>query len=179
MFDPYSILWVTMVGSRKTPLETLSLMTLIAYKFAIWGYGFRSGGAGGADTASEQGIRKAIAEGVSEHLCEIFYAKDATPEAIEIASRFHRGWHKITKEYVKKLHGRNSFQVLGRGLDNPSIGLICWTPDGCTCHRDRSILTGGTGTAISIADHYEVPVANLHNPAVFQQWRKWANDIRT
>ena len=184
MHNPFSGWWVTMVGSRKTPLETLSLMTAIAYKFVKWGYGFRSGGADGADTASEQGARKAIAEGAPAHLVNIFYAKDATPAAMEIAGTYHPMWNAkrkdgslVVSDYARKLHGRNAFQVLGRNLNNPSIGLICWTPDACECHKERTIRTGGTGTAISIADAYEVPIANLKNPATFQKWRKWANDI--
>jgi len=95
--------------------------------------------------------------------CEIYLAKDATAKAMEIAEKFHPAWNRCSS-YAKKLHARNAFQVLGRNLNKPSSFLICWTPDGCISHKTRSIKTGGTGTAISIADHYNVPVFNLNRP---------------
>ena len=39
----------TLIGSRETPPEILTLMTKFAYKAALQGYKVRSGGAGGAD----------------------------------------------------------------------------------------------------------------------------------
>ena len=40
-------------------------------------------------------------------------------------------------------------------------GRLGWTPDGCITHAERQYATGGTGTAISIASHYDVEVFNL------------------
>jgi len=53
------------------------------------------------------------------------------------------------------------FKFLEKDLSTLSEFLICWTPDGCINHKDRSIKTGGTGTAISIADYYKIPIYNL------------------
>ena len=155
------------VGARKTPNNVLTLMTAIAYKMALCNFTLRSGGALGADTAFEQGAgnRK-----------EIFYANDATPEAIAIAKQFHPAWHKLS-EYPIKLHGRNSFQVLGRYLDTPANVLICWTPDACKTHAQRGWGTGGTGTAISIADAYQVPIVNLAHPEDFNIWETWSKEV--
>lgn len=143
--------YYTGVGSRKTPKKILSLMTEIAITLSSKGYWLRSGGAKGADRAFElgAGFRK-----------EIFLASDATPEAMKIAARFHPAWDRCG-EYARKLHGRNSFQVLGKSLDDPSSFLICWTPDGAVSHSERTVRTGGTGTAISIAEDAGVPVFNL------------------
>ena len=145
--------YYTGVGSRNTPVDILSLMSAISKRLAGLGWTLRSGGAAGADTAFEGGTSRA----------DIFYEEYANMAAMEIASKFHPAWNRCN-EYVRKLHARNAFQVLGFDLDTPSKFLVCWTPDGCISHATRSIQTGGTGTAISIADHYGVKVFNLARP---------------
>ncbi len=161
-------MYYTGVGARKTPLDILNLMTQIAFKLHKLGYWLRSGGADGADTAFERGAL---------HNKRIFYANDTTKEAMDIAAYFHPAWGRCSI-FAKKLHGRNAFQVLGRDLNKPSQLLICWTPDGCITHTGppgigRSSNTGGTGTAISIASHYGVPVHNLARLDCLEQWIKW------
>lgn len=155
------------VGARKTPQDVLNLMSYIAIKLSTCGFILRSGGAKGADTAFEQG---------AGHKKEIFYANDATPEAIAIARQFHPAWNKLS-DYPIKLHGRNSFQVLGRDLNTPANVLICWTPNACKSHATRSYNTGGTGTAISIADAYHVPIVNLAHPEDFKAWDTWVKEV--
>ena len=159
-------MYYTGVGSRSTPQDVLHLMTRIAMKMRDSGYILRSGGAEGADTAFEQGA------GIDK---EIYYANDATPEAEAIAAQFHPAWHKC-KPYVRKLHGRNAFQILGRHLQEPSIYCICWTPDGCTTHMERCYRTGGTGTAISIAEAYQLYIVNLAIPSHRKTWEEWVNN---
>lgn len=156
--------YYTGVGSRKTPQNILQLMTLIATKMASLNYILRSGGAQGADKAFEEGA------GVMK---EIYYANDATTEAIELASKFHPAWGKCSM-YAKKLHGRNSFQVLGLNLKTPSEYCICWTPDGCLSHSTRQYQTGGTGTAISISEYYKVQIVNLALSDHYNHWYQWA-----
>ena len=153
-------MYYTGVGSRKTPPHILTMMGLIAHKLAKEGYILRSGGADGADTAFENSA------GANK---QIFYANQATPAAMDIASKFHPAWHRCGA-YAKKLHGRNSFQVLGPQLNQPSQFLICWTPDGCKSHKTRKYETGGTGTAISIADFYSTFVYNLANMEDYYTW---------
>ena len=141
----------TGVGSRSAPSEILIFMREIAVYLHRLGYTLRSGGADGADSAFEKGAfeRK-----------EIYYASDATPDAMEIARKHHPAWNRCS-EYARRLHARNAFQILGKDLNSPSSFVICWTPDGAYSDRMRSIKTGGTGTAISIASTYGVPVFNL------------------
>jgi hypothetical protein len=55
-------------------------------------------------------------------------------------------------------------QVLGEDLMHPSEFVVCWTPDGCERHEDRGLVTGGTGTAISVASQMGIPVFNVYNP---------------
>lgn len=157
-------MYYTGVGSRETPQNVLVLMKAIAVKMAMLNYTLRSGGAQGADSAFESG---------AGHNKKIYYAKDCTPEAMAISARFHPAWHRCS-EAARKLHGRNAFQVLGETLDVPSSYCICWTRDGCISHSTRNINTGGTGTAISIAEAYQVPIVNLALTPHFEVWSQWA-----
>jgi hypothetical protein len=152
--------YYTGVGSRRTPANILAMMTRLAQAFAHHGYTLRSGGAQGADSAFAAGaLNKA----------DIYLASDCTPESMEIAKRFHPAWDRCSA-FARSLHGRNTLQVLGNDLKTPSEFLICWTPDGCVSHATRSIETGGTGTAISIAEAYGVTVNNLARPEHFAHW---------
>lgn len=86
--------------------------------------------------------------------------------AVNIASSLHGGW-KYMDEFQRSLHTRNVFQVLGASLNRPSEFLLCWTPDGAENTTGRD--TGGTGTAIRIANQYGIPVFNLKNEDVFER----------
>lgn len=143
----------TGVGSRQTPADICKLMTKIASRLEKKNYTLRSGGAVGADSAFEKGVEK---------LKEIYFANDATEEAMKIASSFHPAWHRC-KDYVRKLHARNVFQVLGKDLKTPSDFLICWTPEGSG--------SGGTGQAIRIATHYQIPIYDMGIPEVERKLR--------
>ena len=154
--------YYTGVGSRKTPTNILKIMEAVARKLASEGWVLRSGGALGADRAFEKGSSQK----------EIFYAQDANFESKSVAKKFHPAWDRLS-EYVKKLHARNAFQVLGRDLKSPSGFLLCWTPDGAISHNERTIKTGGTGTAISIASANNIPVFNLHRKDHLERVAKW------
>ena len=158
----------TGIGSRKTPDGIMTLMGKIATKLAEQGVTLRSGGAVGADLAFEYACNKA------HGMKEIYLAYQATDEAMEIASRFHPEWD-LCSSYVRRLHGRNVFQIMGLDLKTPAQCVICWTPDGCFNHEQRSIHTGGTGTAISVACHFKVPVFNLEHLPHRKQWIDWLN----
>lgn len=119
------------------------------------------------------------------NLKEIYLKSDATPESMAMAGKFHPVWNAkkkdgspVVSDFAKRLHGRNPFQVLGRNLATPSEFLICWTPDGCTKHSERRFETGGTGTAISIASVYNIPVHNLQNEATCILWTKYVEDCK-
>lgn len=155
----------TGVGSREVPPEILTLMNRFAQMEQSFGNILRSGGAKGSDSAFEAG---------AGNLKEIYYANQANEAAMEIAKYFHPAWHKCSN-YARRLHGRNAFQVLGMDLNTPSKFLICWTPDGCKSHATRNYTTGGTGTAISIAEAHGVPIVNLYNYDDYQHVLNYVN----
>ena len=132
------------IGARKTPPEILKQLTSYAENFSQQNYILRSGGAMGADRAFEMGC--------DDDKKEIFRPQDATQRAIEIASNYHPNWEACNR-YVKKLHGRNAMILLGKHLNVPVEFVMCWTPEGK--------VTGGTGMALAIAEHYNIPVINL------------------
>lgn len=126
----------------------------------------RSGAAPGADQAFEAGIKNARYK-------EIFIPWDGfegkTPmhagvwsldgfndmliDAAESIARLHHPrWDRLTQG-GRRLQTRNSFQVLGRNLNEPSLFVVCWTPGGSG--------SGGTGQAIRVANRYGIPVFDL------------------
>lgn len=132
------------IGSRKTPPDILDIMTKLANKLSL-GYVLRSGGATGADSAFERG---------SNGIKEVFYAKDATEEAIKLSSKYHPNWEACS-DYARKLHGRNSMILLGEDLVTPVKFVVCWT--------EGSKIKGGTGQALRIAEDFQIPIYNLAN----------------
>lgn len=143
--------YYTGIGARSTPRDVCLLMNRLAQYLERRDWTLRSGGAEGADLAFEEPILR---------LKQIFYANQATDEAMDLAARYHPKWQSLDK-YARRLHGRNVFQVLGPDLQTPSRFVVCWTRDGAVSGHERSHNTGGTGTAISIAGAHDIPVFNL------------------
>lgn len=162
----------TGIGARATPQAILDLMRQTAEALAAKGYTLRSGHAHGADSAFEAG-----AAGQSEIYLPSAGWRNSTSDlhpggtlaqtwaaAEAIAARHHPAWPRL-KPFVRALHTRNVYQVMGRDLQTPSRFLICWTADGEA--------TGGTGQAIRIAETAGIAVINLqrenHRAHVRQQ----------
>lgn len=168
------------IGSRQTPSEILALMEEIAKKLAEKGLVLRSGGAEGADRAFERGVdywHTFLRANEGPIPKEIFYARDIDDGgqpamlAINMAKKYHPVWDRLNP-FVRKLHARNAFQIMGKDMKSPALFVICWTRDGCIHHTNRTIYTGGTGTAISIASMNGIPVFNLANEAHLKRIRK-------
>jgi len=171
---------ITGVGAWKSPLPVLVKMSHIGLWIAQNGHTLRTGGARGADQAFANGYFSYRYANPAH--CEIYvpwasfesrarppnahvYVKDSL-YAQNMAARYHPDWGTL-KEGGRKRHGRNCHQLLGQDLTIPipSDVLICWTPDGCSSHCERTRRTGGTGTAISIATEVaKCPVINLNIP---------------
>ena len=168
--------WCTGVGSRETPAHILELMYKLSSKVSSRGWGIRTGNARGADEAFRSGAGNKL---------QVFSPGQETFETTAIAKCLYPNqqiWSKweAKNSFAIPLHGRNPLQVFGPNMDEPSLGFICWTKDGCVHHNTRTLDTGGTGTAISIATIYAeartgrtVPVTNLNNPVSYAKWNDW------
>ena len=143
------------IGSRETPESVLGIFKNIATYLANRGFILRSGGAKGSDSAFEYGCDKVNGlkeiylpwkgfEGSNSNLIV-----EEGEKAYEIAKKFHPYWHNLSQG-ARKLQARNSHQVLGEDLNTPSKFIICWTKNGSG--------SGGTGQAVRIAKHYNIPV---------------------
>ena len=151
------------IGGRDTPRNICQDMTNIAIILDNMGFILRSGGAVGADSAFECGTkRKEIylpfdgfngrwADGEDYLLINDVRAKN-------IAKTFHPFWNTMGAK-SRQFHTRNVHQIFGKDLDQGreyySKFVICWTKDGKA--------SGGTGQAMRIADHYDIPIYNLYN----------------
>lgn len=127
--------YYTGIGSRETPPEILELMAKIAYKLAQQGWHGRSGSAGGADLAFEQGFMEAVQDGTSRggftgylpwngfnghtDIDQYHAVRGNCKTAAIIAERTHPAWDRCSRG-AKALHTRNVYQVLGDDLKTPS-----------------------------------------------------------
>ena len=166
----------TGIGSRLISETMISMMTFIAKCLAEHSYTLRSGAADGADSAFEAGaIKKEIYlpwKGFNKHSSHYYVLNE---KALQIASQNHPVWSKLTPA-AQKLHGRNVYQVLGYDLDLPSDFVICWTKDGCESYIRRTYLTGGTGTALSIASKNNIPIFNLSNADCYERLQNFLRE---
>lgn len=147
-------LFYTGVGSRNCPIEVKPLILEFADILNKCGFTLRSGGAEGADSFFEEraGLSKEI------YLPWKNFNKNTSPyyevsaEAIAMGMKFHPHGSTLT-EPVKKIMGRNCYQVLGLDLATPSEFLVVWTEGG--------LKRGGTSLAMSVAEAYNIPIYNL------------------
>lgn len=146
--------YYTGVGNRKIPDDIRELMHDIAASLAGDGWHLRTGDADGSDEAFRRGAIEIGGGGLT-----VLGPEHSTPEAEAIAAKFHWAWDRCSAK-ARNYHGRNVMQVLP-SLDLPSKFVICYAWDGCKTHAQRTKKTGGTGTVISVADHYGIPLYNL------------------
>lgn len=167
------------VGSRSTPKDVCERMRRIAARLEALGWILRSGAADGADTAFESGVSDRYAA----HLAEVYLPwrgfsgrqpishTDPTSaqleSALKMAETLHPAWSRLGTG-PRKLHARNCFQILGLDLDRPVKVVICWTADGAQTEKETNSKTGGTRTAIVLADRHGIPVINLKRPEAMQ-----------
>lgn len=161
----------TGIGSRNTPSNILRIMADVAELMADEKYVLRSGGANGADLCFEQSCDILHGDkdiflpwkGFNNSKSDKFLAEyDNIPdEAKQIAKDAYGPRWDVISSNIKRFMIRNVYQVLNEDLKSPSDFVVCWTPDGCEKHEDRTKNTGGTGQAISIASLNNIPVFNL------------------
>jgi hypothetical protein len=137
-------------------------MIIIAKQLAESGWLFRSGHADGADLAFEMGC--IMGDGLKEIFLpwkgfnkapqnhRDYIVVRPTLELHDFSASFHPNWTACSQA-AKLLHMRNGWQMLGPEGDRPTDMVVCWTPNG-----ERS---GGTGQALRIAEHFNIPVFDL------------------
>ena len=177
---PLSLIYAG-VGSRDTPEDILKKMEELAENFARRGFLLRSGAAEGADSAFEGGCD--LANGPKE-IWLPWNGYEGRPRSkllptadmMKIAARIHPAWSNLSQG-AQKLHARNVGQVLGANCDVPADFVVCWTKDGCEQVSPAYSKTGGTRTAIALANEYQVPVYNLRNELSLQRIYEHLNRI--
>lgn len=152
------------IGSRQTDGTTITEMVSIAEQLSP-NWILRSGHAGGADLAFERGAM--LGGGTKEIFIPWFGFNNAprdhadyirpraTQELADFTASFHPAWNRCSAE-AKLLHMRNSCQILGLYGETPVDMVICWTPNGSR--------TGGTGQALRVAEHFNIPIFDLGLP---------------
>ena len=166
----------TGIGSRATPEEVLHFMIHIGEVLSSENdYILRSGGAPGADQAFEMGgdsINQEIYipwpgfEGYDEMEDHVVNVQVLTnyDRAQEIAAQMHPAWDRCSRG-ARALHTRNVYQILGWTLDRPSDFVLFWAP----VDKNGNI-TGGTATAVRLAQENDILTYNLNDPMVREDW---------
>ena len=152
--------------NTQEPVE--NVMTWLAGKLEDLGYTLNSGGAKGADSAFEQGIKNPAHK-------NIFRPSDATEETRAIAQALHPA-HDRLKGHALDLYARNTNQIFGSSLDKTVDFVVCYTKDGCESHLTRSKESGGTGQAIEMATRKGAPVFNMKNADWFLRLKQFLKE---
>lgn len=166
------------IGSRKTPTAMMQVMTSTARALAKYDFTLRSGHAQGADLAFEQGAIQMDApkeifipwfnfNGAPNNHPHYIRPK-VTEELAAFAAQFHPNWSACT-DGAKLLHMRNVCQIFGENLDSPALFVLCWTPNASG--------SGGTGQAIRMARHYNIPVFDIADPAQQEDFMAYVTSI--
>ena len=147
------------VGSRQTPEEQLNWMTKITTYLYSLGFILNSGAAEGADKAFEKGVPQGSKAnifipwyGYNKRTTNVIC--DLHSKHFALAESLHPAWNKCSLG-VKKLHARNTQQVLGKELQTPVKLLIAYAKE------IKGVPQGGTATAIKLAQINNIPVINL------------------
>lgn len=158
------------IGSESTPTPVLWLMSEIASKLAKEGYTLRTGTQGGAPQAFLEGCEEAEGESEIWHLPQ--KVSGQTHHGLEphdrhafTAATLNPTW-SISSAKMKAEHARYVALILGNDMNTPVKFVVCFTPDGCTSAKERTLKTGRAGTAIALASRYDIPVLNLARPEV-------------
>lgn len=155
------------IGSRQTPTMMLTAMQCIGYDLAKSNWLLRSGHAEGADEAFElgcimgQGKKEIFVPWVGFNKApgghSDYMVPEFTPELHDFTASFHPNWNACSQA-AKLLHMRNACQILGQKGTEPVDLVICWTKNGTG--------QGGTGQALRIARHFDIPIFDLGSPDV-------------
>jgi hypothetical protein len=147
----------TGIGARETPPDVLVNMRKLGKFLGSTTFTLRSGGARGADVAFEAGCtsvggKKEIYLPYPHFNGSTSDMYHITPQARAIAKEYHPNWPNLG-DAGRAFMSRNSYQMLGLQLDDPTEFVVCWTQGGKIIH--------GTGQALRIAKDLNIPVYNF------------------
>lgn len=171
------------IGSRETPDHVMELEWNLARKLAIQGWVLRSGGAPGSDYAFQTGCDSVRGESeiylpwngfnnlTTMHRNCIDSSKlPHDRESRKWAEHYHPAWGSL-KDGAKTLMARNTYQIMGRALNSPVVGVVYWAPvDG------RGNPKGGTSQAVRIAQSRGISCYNLYYQDVFDRLSRWVEE---
>lgn len=181
------------IGSRETPEHILKIMTQVAEKLEKQGWTLRSGGATGADSAFQKGVTNYDQIFITEKTKImnknkkgiVIKDKKIISDAMYMihSLQLHEKWEFLinnpTQNETVALHTRNIFQILGEDLKTPVKMVVCWTKDGAKTLEETSANTGGTRTAIRLANKMGIPIFNLKNEEDLNKILKFIIDSPT
>ncbi len=177
---------VAVIGSREASVEHCEVLENAAVEIMTLGGKGDSGGAGGLDTALTNAIRTMMTDTGFEgsvfgtihlpwdgfndlHAGDLGGAcvvnnHDFIIKLAETLAKVARGGYYGLGRGGRSLHSRNPYQILGRNLIDPVNVVLTSAP-----FNNRGKVTGGTGTACSIANAMEILVINLQKPHGMEQ----------
>lgn len=164
--------YITFVGSRKAPEPAIEKGKELVEECVKRGYIVRSGNAGGFDQVianTNSSFREVYLPyktfGPTIYNKNNVFIPDLEFSNYEDAKKLVLLLHpnKYLTAIQLKYLVRDVYQVLGRDLNTPSEIVYCWTEDGVDKISNITRATGGTGMAIRVASHYNIPIKNLNN----------------
>ena len=168
--DYKNVLYYAGVGSRKTPKYILKLMSDLAITLEKFDLTLNSGGADGADEAFGSVVKKKKIyipwKKFNNNRFGICQLKD---KHFDLASTIHPMWDRVSSG-GKKLHARNTQQILGKDLDTPVSFVVCFTPNGKK--------KGGTATAMQLAENNNIPIFNMGIPETLEEIKRFIKDTK-
>jgi hypothetical protein len=144
------------IGARRISPGVEKFFKGLGKFYAQQGYILRSGGANGSDKSFEYGCDLVGGDkeiylpykGFNNNSSGLY---DVSKEAMSIAREVCPHWEYLS-EAVRRLLGRNVYQILGPDLCDPVKFVACYTENG-----EKK---GGTRVGIMLAEKYGVPVFN-------------------
>lgn len=182
--------WVTGVGSRDTPPDIQDILRIFAAVLYSLGYGWRSGGARGADEAFEQGVltypHYKPGNSLESLTLQVYLPWNGFAPNPQEPFKKYQDYAKGYVNSSRLAEWRNaeaiamSIHPLGERLQaNPGVlklhtrnifqvlGYDLRTPSRCVYlyakpSKDGNGVQGGTGTAYRLAKQHSVPTVNLY-----------------
>ena len=154
------------IGSRTISHDERALIIKISNFLSEKGYVCYSGNAVGSDDAFQEGSNKRCVSFLpwncfNAHLkSSDIHCPFINTEGFRSVNKFHPNWMALT-EKARKLMARNYHQVRGIFGYPPVEFVVC-----CATQKGNETL-GGTGQAVRIANHFNIPVINIRS----ENWR--------